>query len=599
MKTSLVSELFFVVQNLKRSQTGKWFIYATLTGIAAGLGAIAFFVLLDLISVLLLNHVSGFPLTHPTNEQPLIEAIHKPFNKILFIIIATTGGFLSGLIMHLVAKETKGGGTGEVIKSYHNNLPIRTRVPFVKTIVSVISLGVGGAGGREGPAAHIGAGLGYRIGKLLKLSDKEKRIMMVCGMAGGIGAIFRSPMGAAIYSTEVLYKDVDFEHETLLPAAISSIIAYSIFSAKFGWIHMFSTPLMKFQNPLELVSYTILAFVCAASGIIFINIFNSTSNMFDKINAPLYIKTALGGLIIGLLGAAMPDSVGMGYGIMQKAFLNKTTFSVLLMIGIIRMFSTSITIGSGNSAGMFAPSLVIGAALGGGFGGFMHQIAPAMVDNPASFALVGMAGFFAATAKTPLSVIILVAEITGNYELIVPSMWVVAISFLLSSRYSIEHYQVKDRAHSKIHRYEYIKDVLENIKVKDLMRKQFASVDSSTKLSTIYDILSKTKQTDIPVLNKNKNISGIITLHVLKSILGENELSDFLVAADIANKDVITATPDENLNNIMHKIGFKEINTIPVVDDANGKIIGIITRKDIIKSYNDATESLEHLRASQ
>ncbi len=598
MKTSLVSELFFVIQNLKRSQTGKWFVYATLTGIAAGIGAIIFYVLLDLTSVFLLNHASGFPFSHPTNEEPLLSLVHKPFNKIIFVIIATSGGFLSGLLMHLLAQEAKGGGTGEVIKSYHNNLPIRARVPFVKTIVSVISLGVGGAGGREGPAAQIGAGLGYRIGKLLHLSDKEKRIMMVCGMAGGIGAIFRSPMGAAIYSTEVLYKDVDFEHETLLPAAISSIIAYSIFSAKFGWIHMFSTPLMKFQNPLELVSYTILAFICAASGIIFINIFNSTSDMFGKIKAPLYIKTGLGGLLIGLLGVLLPDSVGMGYGIMQNAFLNKTTFSVLLLIGIIRMFSTSITIGSGNSAGMFAPSLVIGAAIGGGFGGYLHTIAPSMVDNPASFALVGMAGFFAATAKTPLSVIILVAEITGNYELIVPSMWVVAISFLLSSRYSIEHYQVKDRAHSKIHKYEYIKDVLENIKVKDLMKTNFTFVDSSTKLSKIYDILSKTKQTDIPILSKEGKISGIITLHVLKSILGENELSDFLVAEDIANRDVITADPDENLNNILHKIGFKEINTVPVVGQ-NNKIIGIITRKDIIKSYNEATENLENLRASQ
>jgi len=598
MKISLFSELFFIIKNIKHSQTGKWFIYATLTGIAAGVSAVIFFVLLDLTSVTLLNHVAGFPLTHPANEKPLLEEIHKPFNRIIFIIIATLGGFLSGLIMHLMAKETKGGGTGEVIKSYHNNLPIRARVPVIKTIVSVISLGVGGAGGREGPAAHVGAGLGYRIGKLLHLSDKEKRIMMICGMAGGIGAVFRSPMGAAIYSTEVLYKDVDFEHEALLPAAISSIIAYSIFSAKFGWVHMFSTPIMKFQNPLELISYTILAFVCAASGIIFINVFNSVSKAFDKIKSPLYIKTGLGGLIIGLLGAVMPHSVGMGYGIMQSAFLNKTAFSALLLIGLIRMFTTSVTLGSGNSAGMFAPSLVIGAAIGGGVGGYIHSIVPALVDNPASFALVGMAGFFAATAKTPLSVIILVAEITGNYELIVPSMWVVAISFLLSSRYSIEHYQAKDRAHSKIHKYEYIRDVLENIKVKDLMKEKFASVDGSTKLSKIYKILSKTKQSDIPVLDKDKNIVGIITLHVLKSILGENELADFLVAEDIANKDVISTTPEENLNHILHKIGFKEINTVPVVDK-DGKISGIITRKDIIKAYNDATENLEHLRESE
>ncbi len=598
MKTSLISELFFIINNVKRSNTGKWFLYAAIVGVLSGFAAIIFFVLLDLTSSFFLNHIAGFPLSHPTNEESIIGLIHKPFNRVYFILIATVGGFLSGLIMHLAAEETKGGGTGDVIKSYNTNKPIRFRVPFVKTIVSVISLGVGGAGGREGPAAQIGAGLGYHIAKVLHLSDKDKRIMMVCGMSAGIGAIFRSPMGAAIYATEVLYKDVDFEHEALLPAAISSIVAYSIFSAKFGWVHMFSMPTITFDNLFELIPYTVLAFVCAATGIMFINVFNTTSDIFGRIKSPLYIKTALGGLVIGIAGSIFPSSVGMGYGILQNAFVNNIGFTTLLIIGVVRMVTTSVTIGSGNSAGMFAPSLVIGAAIGGGFGGWFHSIAPFMIDNPASFAIVGMAGFFAATAKTPLSVIILVAEITGNYELIVPSMWVVSISFLLSSRYSIEHYQVKDRSHSPIHKYEYIRDVLENIKVEDLMKKKFISVKGSTHLSKIYQILSESKQSDIPVLDEKNNLIGIITLHVLKSILGDNELADFIVAEDVANEEVITAQKNENLNQIMHKIGFKEINMLPVVDDG-GKIMGIITRKDIIKAYNEATARSKNITKSK
>jgi len=216
-----------------------------------------------------------------------------------------------------------------------------------------------------------------------------------------------------------------------------------------------------------------------------------------------------------------------------------------------------------------------------------------MVVNPASFAIVGMAGFFAATNKTPLSIIIVVAEITGNYELIVPSMWVVAISFLLTTRYSIERHQVKNRAHSPIHKYEYVRDVLEGIKVKDLMKKDFVSVNGSTNLSKIYEILSDAKQTDIPVIDENNKLQGIVTLHVLKSILGESEIADFLVAEDVANKDVVTTTEMENLNTLLHKIGFKEINTVPVLDQ-NGRVVGIITRRDIIKAYNDATEKLHN-----
>ncbi len=586
----------FIIKNLKHSNTSKMLIYASIVGILAGLGAIVFYVLLDLTSTILLNHIAGFPLTHPTNEEPLLPLIHKPFSRALFLIIITVGGFISGLLIHLLALETKGGGTGEVVKAYHANKPIRKRVPFVKLIVSVISLGVGGAGGREGPAAQIGAGFGYQIGKLFHLTDKEKRILMLAGLAGGVGAIFRSPMGAAIYAVEVLYKDIDFEYEALLPAAISSIIAYSIFSAKFGWVHMFSTPPMAFHNPLEFLSYTILAIVCAISAIIFINIFNTTSETFEKIPSPLYIKTALGGFIVGLFAMILPDAAGMGYGIMQSAFLNKTSFYILIMIGLVRMITTSITLGSGNSVGLFAPTLVIGTAIGGGIGGILQSVLPRFVDNPASFAIVGMAGFFAATNKTPLSIIIVVAEITGNYELIVPSMWVVAISFLLTTRYSIERHQVKNRSHSPIHKYEYIRDVLEGIKVKDLMKKEFLSVTNSTNLSKIYEILSDSKQTDIPVLDKDNSLQGIVTLHVLKSILGESELSNFLVAEDVANKDVVTTTAEENLNTLLHKIGFKEINTVPVVDK-NGKVVGIITRKDIIKAYNDATEQLHNRSA--
>ncbi|WP_025270185.1 chloride channel protein [Hippea sp. KM1] len=593
MKVSPISELMFIIKSLKHSQTSKMLIYASIVGVLAGVGAIVFFVLLDLTSVTLLNHIAGFPISHPTNEEPLIPLIHKPFNRIAFLIIITIGGFISGLLIHLLAEETKGGGTGEVVKAYHNNQPIRKRVPFVKLIVSVISLGVGGAGGREGPAAQIGAGFGYQFGNFLKLTDKEKRILMIAGLAGGVGAIFRSPMGAAIYAVEVLYKDIDFEYEALLPAAISSIIAYSIFSAKFGWVHMFSTPPLAFHNLREFASYTVLAVVCALSAIAFINIFNASSNMFSRIKSPLYIKTALGGFLVGLFAMFIPDSAGMGYGIMQSAFLNETGFQMLLMLGLVRMFTTSITLGSGNSVGLFAPTLVIGTAIGGGIGGLIKSIFPMMVDNPASFAIVGMAGFFAATNKTPLSIIIVVAEITGNYELIVPSMWVVAISFLLTTRYSIEKHQVKNRAHSPIHKYEFVRDVLEGIKVKELMKKDFVSVSNSTSLAKIFEILSEAKQTDIPIIDNSNKLQGIVTLHVLKSILGEGELADFLVAEDVANKDVITTTKEENLNTLMHKIGFREINTIPVVDD-EGKVIGIITRKDIIKAYNDATEKLHN-----
>ncbi len=600
MKTTLVSKIYFPFKNIISYKSSKWFIYSVIVGVLAGVGVIVLYALIDVFSWLFLNHISGFPVTHPTNEHPIFQEIHREFNRMLFVLVATLGGFLSGFFSYLWAPETAGGGTGVVLHQYHHNKPIALRVPFVKILVSAFTLGTGGAAGREGPAAQMGAGFGYWVGKWLGLTEREANILKLCGLAAGIGAVFRSPMGAAIFAAEVAYRDAEIEHEVLLPATVASITAYSVFSSVFGWVHMFSTPNMVFNNPFSLIPYTLLAIVCAGSGILFINVFTTTEDLFSNMRAPLYVRTAVGGFLVGIIGSVYPEFAGMGYGIMQQAFLCTLPFYMILIIAFVRMFTTSLTLGSGNSGGMFAPTLIIGAALGSGFGSFFHMVFPQIVQNPGAFAVVAMAGFFVAIFKTPVSIIIMVAEITGNYDLLIPSMWVVALAFLFTTRYTIEKSQVKDRASSPLHRFEYMRDVLRTIFVRDVMTRDFEWVRVYTPLRDIYKILSETHHTEVLVFDDDDNLVGIVTMHVLKTILGESELAEIVVASDVANIDLVTTTEDEDLNHLMHKIGFREINTVPVVDRSNPrKVIGIVRRRDIIKAFNEAIDEMDRLRKSQ
>ncbi len=559
----------------------RWIVYILL-GVFSGVGAIFLYVLINFFSVYLLNHTAGFPFKFPENEKSLFALKHVTFRPIMFLVIITIGGFLSGLLLDIF--NDKESGVNKIIKYFHHKATIRPKSSIVKLFASSIALGSGFAGGREGPAAEIGASIGSFLGNVFNLSNREKRILMVSGMAAGIGAVFRAPMGAAIFATEVLYKEADFEYEALMASAISSITAYSVFSSLFGWQHMFSVPVMYFYKPLELISYSVLAIAISVAAVLFIYLIKQLKILFGMINYPIYIKTALGGLVVGLFGIFLPASAGMGYGLLEVAFNNPQNYFFLLVVGILRMFTTSVSSASKTPIGLFAPLLIIGSLLGIGIGSLLKLSSIFVVVNPSSFAVVGMAAFLAACEKTPISAIILTAEITGGYELIVPAFWVVALAFLLTRKFHLEESQVDTRVDSLVHSDEYKINILEHIKVEELMEKKFLTISKDKTLKEIYDIFANEKYNEILVLDENNRLYGILTLHVLKTILNENILNNFLLAADIANTDLIFVLPQESLHSLLNKIGFREINTIPVVKSLeNMEVIGIIRRKTILK----------------
>jgi len=282
----------------------RWFLYYILVGIIAGIGAIIFHFLCQLGQYIFLDCIAGYRPPSPGGEiHHLFHPSDTPFNKWALLFLPAFGGLLSGWIVYKFAPEAEGHGTDAAIEAYHEKGGfVRGRIPIIKTIASAITLTTGGSGGREGPIAQIGAGFGSFLATKLGLSERERRIMLAAGMGAGIGSIFRAPLAGALFAAEVLYRDPEFESDVLIPAGISSVVAYCLFCLVFGWGSLFSSPDFVFNNPLELGPYTVLAFVLVGAGYLYVKCFYGIHKLARSINIIPHIKPAIGGLFTGIIG---------------------------------------------------------------------------------------------------------------------------------------------------------------------------------------------------------------------------------------------------------------------------------------------------------
>ena len=493
------------------------------------------------------------------------------------------------ILVFKFAPEAEGHGTDAVIEAFHQKRGyIRKRVPLIKTISSIITIGTGGSAGREGPIAQIGAGFGAYVSKLLRLSDDDRRILLISGAAGGIGAIFRSPLGGALFAVEVLYKR-DFEAKALIPALVSSIVAYSIFASKYGWGMLFKTPDFMFQNPVELLFYAGLGLVCAFVGYIYIKIFYGLRDHFFKVLPVIpHLKPAIGGLMIGILGAFAPYCLASGYGYLQQAMNGQLTIHFMLIAVVVKIFATSFTISSGGSGGVFAPSLFIGGMLGGAYGQIIDQLIPGVISNPETFVLVGMGAFFAGAAKVPISSMIMVSEMTGGYHLLVPMMLSSSTAYVTLSKTTLYEKQVNRMADSPSHMGDFTVDVLDKLVVEQAFKKyeSIPIIYEHTPLQEIQNAMLQWEGSYFPVINNNRELKGIISLKNVRTVLFEEGMSQFLIAQDLMSP-LVTVTPAESLRSALKKFIDFEYEQIPVVDMRDeDRVIGILSHENVINSYN-------------
>jgi CIC family chloride channel protein len=584
------------------ARAGKWALYFIAIGLIAGLGSVIFHYLCQLGIHYFMDGMAGYRPPPPAGEHHLMTPTTREFNRWVLLFLPAMGGLVSGWLVYTFAPEAEGHGTDAAIHAYHTQGGfIRGRVPFIKTLASALTLTTGGSGGREGPIAQIGAGFGSFLATQLKLSDRDRRIMMAAGIGAGVGSIFRAPLAGALFAAEVLYRDPEFESEVIIPAGIASVVAYCLFCLVFGWGSLFESPPIKFQNPLELGPYLILALILVATGVFYVKVFYGVTHFFARLKKiPNHIKPAIGGLATGLIGFYWPQCLAFGYGYAQKALLmdrySEVTIGFLLILAFGKILTTSFSIGSGGSGGVFGPSIVIGGAMGGAVGKLFYQWMPKVVSEPAAFVVVGMAGFFTAVSNTPISTIIFVSEMTNSYHLLLPCLMVCSVSYLASRRWTIYHRQVKSKIDSKAHAGDFFVDVLQAFRVSDLQHlvKKVRSIPQDMGFLEFNHYFSETTQHYFPVVDEQDRLVSIFSINDVRSVLFSPEIEHLVVMKDIGTSDIIVTTPDEDLNSVLKKFTTKNIDSLPVVEEKDRtRLVGMLNRREVIAFYNQTVAEMK------
>ena len=414
----------------------------------------------------------------------------------------------------------------------------------------------------------------------------------MAGAAGGIGAIFHAPLGAALFAPEVLYRETEFESEAILPCIVSSIVASSIFDQYFGRTALFFPGPVDFQ-PKELLPYAIFAVVCALVGYVYVKLFYDVARdrFFKKVKIPPALKPALGGLMLGVIAFMVPQVMDGGYGWIQAALEGKIFWGTMLLLAFMKIVATSCTIGSGGSGGVFGPSVFMGAMLGGAFGYLGHQLAPGWVIHPNSFVLVGIGGFFAGVAKVPVASIIMACEMCASYTLLVPLMLVSTISYLLLGKVSLYEKQVVTRLASPAHTTEFTRGLLEKMYVDDVVQPQpVVVVGEKMPLGQLLEVMSHSQQNYFPVIGLDGRVTGILSINDIREVMFEESLHHLVVAKDVATPNVVRVFGDESLQEALDKMVLLNVDELPVVKEAApDEIIAMISKRGIIGYYHSRT----------
>jgi len=547
-------------------------ILALVVGIAGGFGAIVFRYLIFSIQTVFFQ--GGTPLNNTLG--------------VIVIVIPAIGGLIVGLIVYFFAREAKGHGVPEVMEAIAmRGGKIRPRVAVIKTIASSICIGSGGSTGREGPIIQIGAAVGSAIGQKLKLPSGGVKILLACGATAGIAATFNTPIAGVIFAIELILFEL--KTRSFIPLVISSITGTIISRIFLGREPAFPLPSYSFVSPYELIFYLILGLLAGSIAVFFIKMMYGTENFFEKLKIKPYFKPMIGGLSVGIIGLFLPQLFGVGYEAVSDV-LNESIvvggIGLLLALCIGKIIANSLTLGSGGSGGVFSPSLFIGAMLGGAFGIIVHTQFPTITGTYGAYALVGMAAVFAGMSRGTLTAIIIVFEMTLNYNIILPLMFACVVSDAVSTFLSKETMYTKKlmmRGMNITHDMEV--EVLSSVLVKDAMVKKVVTVSEDTTVRELVHLIQVTEHMGFPILDKNEKLAGIITHHDIHNAILECKYD--LKVKDVESKDFLLAYPNDTLEEIIGRMVEKDVSHIPVVDPSDQThLVGLITKGDILKAHH-------------
>jgi CIC family chloride channel protein len=580
-------------------------VIAVPIGVVAGVGAAAFYYLVNLFTGVLLVQLAG--LTLPSEGTYALTQLtwSSSFPRILIVPgLMVVGGLAVGAIIWGVAPEVAGHGTDATIRAFHHNAgKVRVRVPVLKTIASAITLGTGGSGGREGPVSQIGGGFGSLWSDIFGLGDRDRRIALATGMGAGIGAIFRAPLGGAVYSAEILYTG-DFEPEVFVPAIIASVVAYSVYSSIFGFHTLFATPpaLASYAfNPARLPLYAALGIVCGAVGFLFIRMFHRTDAWFASRKWSPLVRPAVGAAVAGaiFLGAyfLIPEqghfvslsSLSVGYGFVQAVMLGQlgtgsftvVVITVLVAAVVVRMLMTSFVVGSGGSAGLFGTSVVVGAFLGTVVGGVSHNLLPGLVPLAVVpvFSIVGMMSFFGGISKAPLGVLIMVVEMAGTYTILPAAMLSIFVAYVVTGRSHMYTEQLPSRIQSPAHQEEYRRYFLSATPIAEIAAHESEAVPPSMRADEAIELAVMNGRSVLSV-QEGESWAGAVRLKDLLDVPAAQRAETRM--SDLVRPVELLLPADLSAEESLRRMDERGTNLAAVVSvEGSTRILGLVTRRGI------------------
>jgi len=553
-------------------------LIAVIVGIAGGYGAVLFRLLIGLFQKIFFG----------TGDRLFLQyLLDLPwYAKLVPPII---GGAIVGPVLYFFAPEGRGPGVTEVIAAVAlRGGQIRRRVCIIKTLASAVCIGSGGSAGREGPIVQIGAAIGSLIGQTIGVTADRMRTLVACGAAAGIAATFNAPIAGVMFAVEIILGNLSIT--SFSPVVVSSVIATVVARIHLGENPAFFIPHYSLVSLFEIPLYLLLGIVAGVVGVCFTLCLYTTEDLFKRIRIPDYAKAALGATCVGVIGIFLPHVFGVGYDVVDATLWEKLSWQIVFILIFMKMIATSLTIGSGSSGGIFGPSLFIGAMTGAVFGHFAHLLFPSITATAGAYACVGMGAVVAATTHGPLHAMLIIFESTGDYKIIVPLMTACIISYLVASQINRESIFTLKLMRRGID----IKsgreiNILKSLRVERAMTTQVETVREDMTLKELLQFTLSSKYSSFPVVDRDGRLSGIISFQDFKEIVLEEGLEDLIVVKDIATEKVITVYKDESLDAALGKIGFRNIEHLPVVDSRNPRrIIGILSRRDIFTAYNKA-----------
>lgn len=606
-----LSSLTSTLRSAELRAVGRVVMHALLVGLAVGAVACAFYGLLGLAERALLEGVAGYQPLRSAGEHALdFPMPERPFSPFVLAALPAIGGLAAGFVAHRLAHETSGGGGDAYIDAFHRRGGLmRKRVAVIKVLATALTLGSGGSGGREGPTMQVGASIGALVGRFINVSVRERRVLVVSGTAAGLSAIFGTPLGAALFATEVLYRD-DFESDALVPAILASVTAHSVFVAIFPEATLFAhAPRYPFQ-PSHLPLYAALAVVISLVARFFVEVLKLSKRLFQRLPVAPWVRPGIGGALLGISAAGWIVLVnphlnlagrgigilGSGYGAAQGAITGGVWIpggwwgvGLLMLLAVTKTVATSFTLGSGGSAGDFGPSLAIGGLVGGAFGRAAQLIVSPTID-PGAFALVGMGTFYGGIAHTPISSLVMVCEMAGTYDLLPSLMLSSGLAFVLLRRVSLYSKQPRSRFESPAHAHEESLDVLRRLRVSSVFRREkIATLRANEALSKVVDavIAAPSWQDAFPVLTNDNDgrpyLCGVVAGDVLRSAV-KDETPGLIIAADVMLPPV-QVNPNDDLHTALERFLGSGLHEIPVIE--HGEVVGVLDEGHITRAYHD------------